>query len=121
MPLPDVKHLPGNLYRDMRFILNLKALNKFINTQHFKLEDLRTLLKIIDKDYFSATIDLKDAYFLLKIHPESRKYLRFILEDEYNTNMFEFSLLPFGLCTAPFIFTKLMNPIMKLLRSYGFL
>lgn len=105
----------------MRFILNLKALNMFIETQHFKLEDLRTVLNIISKDYFSATIDLKDAYFLIKIHPESRKYLRFILEDEYNTQMFEFNVLPFGLCTAPFIFTKLMKPIMKLLRSCGFL
>lgn len=47
----------------MRFILNLKSLNKFIDTKHFKIEDLRTALKLISKDYFMAKLDLKDAYF----------------------------------------------------------
>lgn len=101
----------------MRFILNLKELNKFMSTQHFKLEDLRTALKLMTKDCFMASLDLKDAYFLISIHPESRKYLRFIL----NGKLYEFNVLPFGICTAPYIFTKLMKPVMKLLRSCGFL
>lgn len=108
----------------MRFILNLKNLNKFINVKHFKLEDLRTVLKLVTKNSFMATIDLKDAYFLIKIHPNSRKYLRFILMDRSNSDskqMFEFNVLPFGICTAPYIFTKLMKPVIKLLRSCGFL
>lgn len=101
----------------MRFILNLKHLNKFITTQHFKLEDIRTALKLIMKDCYTATLDLKDAYFLIKIHPESRKYLRFCIDDK----MYEFHVLPFGICTAPYIFTKLMKPVIQLLRSCGYL
>lgn len=100
-----------------RFILNLKGLNKFINTQHFKLEDIRTALKLISKDCYVATLDLKDAYFLIKVHPNSRKYLRFF----FNDKLYEFNVVPFGLCTSPFIFTKLMKPVVKLLRACGYL
>lgn len=100
-----------------RFVLNLKKLNKFIDTDHFKIEDLRTALKLISKNCFMSTLDLKDAYFLVKIHPDSRKYLRFI----YNEEIFEFNVLPFGLCTAPYVFTKVMKPIIKLLRCKGHL
>lgn len=108
----------------MRFILNLKNLNKFIKTKHFKLEDLRTVVKLVTKNSYMSTIDLKDAYFLIRIQPRSRKYLRFILMDKADINskqMYEFNVLPFGLCTAPYIFTKLMKPVIKLLRSCGFL
>ncbi|CAH2223969.1 jg20374 [Pararge aegeria aegeria] len=35
--------------------------------------------------------------------------------------MYEFNVLPFGICTAPFMFTKLMKPVVKLLRSCGFI
>lgn len=101
----------------MRFILNLKKLNQFISTQHFKLEDLRTALKLVTKDCMMGTVDLKDAYFLLPIHKESRKYLRF----SFHGKMYEFQVLPFGLNTAPFVFTKLMKPVTKLLRTAGFL
>ncbi|KAI8419976.1 hypothetical protein MSG28_008581 [Choristoneura fumiferana] len=40
-------------------------LNKFLIPQHFKMEDLRTATQLISKDSYMATIDLKDAYFLV--------------------------------------------------------
>lgn len=101
----------------MRLILNLKKLNKFIDTSHFKLEDLRTAVKLISEDCFLATLDLKDAYFLLNVHKDSRQYLRFSFEGK----LYQFNVLPFGLNTAPYVFTKLMKPVVKLLRSAGYL
>lgn len=98
-----------------RFVLNLKNLNKFIKTDHFKMEDLRTVLKLITKDCFMSKIDLKDAYYFVKIHENSKKYLRF----QFDQKLYEFNVLPFGLCTAPYIFTKIMKPIVRLLRSAG--
>lgn len=101
----------------MRLILNLKNLNQYIDTTHFKLEDFRTAIKLISKGDFMAKIDLKDAYLLINIHKDSRKYLRFMWEDI----TYEFNVLPFGLNTAPYIFTKIMKPIAKLLRTCGYL
>lgn len=101
----------------MRFILNLKQLNRFIVTDHFKLEDFRTAIKLVTRNCYMSTIDIKDAYFFVKVGNKSRKYLRFV----WNDQLYEFNVLPFGLCTAPFVFTKIMKPVVKLLRSCGFL
>lgn len=96
----------------IRFILNLKKLNHYITAPHFKLEDYRTVLKLTTKTCFYTSIDLKDAYFLLPIHHEYRKYLRF----QFETTIYEFNCLPFGLNIGPYIFTKIMKPVVKQLR-----
>lgn len=88
----------------------------FINAPHFKLEDYRTVLKLITQNCFMAKVDLKDAYFSVPIDKEYRKFLRF----KYNNVLYEFKVLPFGLNIAPFIFTKLLKPIFHHLRSQGF-
>lgn len=101
----------------MRFVLNLKPLNDFIDTKHFKMEDLRTITKILSHGSYMATIDLKDAYYLVPMHQNSKKFLRFMWEKK----IFEFQCLPFGLCTAPWVFTKLMKPIASHFRSQGWM
>ena len=98
-----------------RFILNLKKLNKFIEAPHFKLEDIKTALKLITRGSYMATIDLKDSYFLVPIHRNYKKFLRF----EFENQTYEFNVLPFGLSTAPYVFTKLLKPVMQKLRSLG--
>lgn len=100
-----------------RFILNLKNLNKFIDPGHFKLEDFRTALKLVTKDCYMCTIDLKDACFSIPIHINYRKYLRF----QWDNKLYEFNVLPFGLSTAPYVFTEIMQPAIKLLRLCGYL
>lgn len=100
-----------------RFILNLKELNKFVKVNHFKMEDYRTALKLLYVDYYMCTIDIQDAYFLLSVDKNDRKMLRF----RWGPQLYEFNVLPFGLCTAPFVFTKLMKPILEYLRSSGLL
>lgn len=96
-----------------RFILNLKELNQFVVTPHFKMEDIRTAVRLIRKDTFLATIDLKDAYYMLPIYRPHRKYLRFL----FNGRLYQFTCLPFGLSSAPFTFTKLLKPVNEYLRS----
>lgn len=100
-----------------RFILNLKKLNKFIEAPHFKLEDIRTALKLVTRKCYMATIDLKDSYFLVPIHKKYKKYLRF----QFEGKLYEFNVLPFGLSTAPYAFTKLLKPVAQKLRSRGFM
>lgn len=98
-----------------RFILNLKNFNKHVNPPHFKLEDTRTVLRLIQKDCFLSSIDLKDAYFLVPMAAKHRKYLRFI----FNDTLYEFTCLPFGLSSAPHAFTKILKPVIKELRLKG--
>lgn len=58
-----------------RFILNLKALNNFLEPPHFKLEDFRTVFKLIYPNCYFTKLDLKDAYFMIPVHKNFRKYL----------------------------------------------
>lgn len=99
-----------------RFVLNLKKLNEFIQTTHFKLEDSRAVTNLISKNDFLAKLDLENAYFLILIDENSSKYLRFIFQGQY----FEFLCLPFGLNVAPYIFTKILKPIVTYLRKQGY-
>ena len=64
-----------------------------------------------------ATMDLKDAYFLIPIARSYKKYLRFCFKGK----LFQFNCLPFGLCTGPRVFTKLLKPLAHMLRSMGLL
>lgn len=100
-----------------RLVINLKTLNTYITAPHFKMEDIRSALHLISQNDYLAVVDQKDAYHRVPIHNEHRKYLRFI----WKMKVFEFTCLPFGINVAPFLFTKLMKPILGNLRAKGFL
>ena len=100
----------------MRFILNLKKLNKFITAPHFKIEDMKIALKLLTRSCFMTKIDLKDGYFLIPVHKKHKKYLRF----SFRGVLYEFNAIPFGLSTAPYLFTKLVKPVVAWLRQKGF-
>ena len=53
-----------------RFILNLEKLNEFIDTDHFKIENMKDVEKLLMPDSFMGKIDLKDTYFLINVHED---------------------------------------------------
>ena len=85
----------------VRTIINLKRLNQFIPYVHFKMDKLTDLKSLLRKNDFMVKIDLKDAYWSIPIHKDSRKFLRFMWEGQ----LYEFLVLAFGLGPAPRIFT----------------
>lgn len=62
-----------------------------------------------------CSLDLKDAYLSVSVTQEHRQYLRVI----WGGQMYEFTCLPFGLCSAPHTFKKLLRPVMAHLRRQG--
>ena len=93
--------------------VNLKALNRSTKRLHFKMEGL--LKDLLQKGDWMASIDLKDAYSSLPVAQKHRPLLRFM----WGGQLFQFQCLPFGLSTAPQVFTKVMKPVMPLLRQHG--
>lgn len=63
-----------------------------------------------------CSIDLQDAYHVIPIELKHRKYLRFVFEDK----LFQYTCVPFGLATAPRLFTKLLRPVAAKLRGDGY-
>ena len=70
---------------------------------------------LIRPNDFMVKIDLKDAYLTVPIRRDHRRFLRFRRGDD----LFEFTCLPFGLCSAPRAFTKLLKPALAWLRERG--
>uniref|UniRef100_H2ZV35 Reverse transcriptase domain-containing protein n=1 Tax=Latimeria chalumnae TaxID=7897 RepID=H2ZV35_LATCH len=58
-------------------VINLKALNEVVIYHHFKMEGTHLLKDALQSQDWMAHLDLKDAYFMIPIHPRDRKYLRF--------------------------------------------
>jgi ribonuclease HI len=100
-----------------RLVINLKPLNEYIEAPHFKMEDYRTACNVIRTNCYLASIDLKDAYYLIPVAEKHRKYLRF----RWKNQLYEYTCIPFGLNVAPRLYTKLMKPVISYLRSQGFL
>lgn len=98
-----------------RPVVNLKKLNEFIEYNHFKMENIETVLKSIKRNSYFVSFDLQNAYFSLAIHPSNRKYLKF----EWNEKLYKFNCLCFGLSCAPRVFTKLMKVIFAHIRRLG--
>ena len=98
-----------------RSVINLKALNVYVVAPHFKMESVRSVKGLIQKDDWLTKLDLKDAYLTVPVLPCHQKYLRFCWQGQ----MWQFAVLPFGLNSAPFIFTKLMKPVVATLRKLG--
>lgn len=100
---------------DLRPVINLRPLNKFIVQKHFKMESLQNAIHLIKEGDFMVTIDMKDAYFAIPIHTPHRKFLRFIWKNQ----VFQFAALPFGLSSAPRVFTKVLKPVIANMRERG--
>ena len=96
-----------------RPVVNLKPLNEHIISRHFKMESVRTAKSLLQRDDWLVKLDLKDAYLTVPMHQEHQKFLKF----RWQNQSWQFKVLPFGLSSAPYTFTKLMKPVVSLLRS----
>jgi len=99
----------------IRPILNLKQFNHCLRKARFKMNSLETIISVMDSGLWLASVDLKDAYFHIGIRKEHRKYLRFCWQGK----LYEYTVLPFGLSTAPRVFTKILAPVIEWLRRKG--
>ena len=98
-----------------RPVIDLKNLNAHIHAPHFHMFTTSSVLSSVEKGDYAFKIDLQDAYFHVPIHPSSRKYLRFAFENR----VYQFQLLPFGLNTAPQVFTRLGHTVTAYLHRQG--
>ena len=87
--------------RSWRPVINLKALNRHVITRHFNMESIRTVKGLMMKGDWLLKLDLKDAYLAVPVHQARREFLKF------------------GLSNAPYVYTKLLKPVVSTLRKLG--
>ena len=118
IPIYDVKFLSGVFLRPKqngkhRMIIDLSNLNEFIEKIHFKMDHLNSALEMVYTHCFFTSVDLQDAYYSVPIAPHHQSYLSFVWDEIY----YRFTVLPFGLSSAPRVFTKLLKPVLSTLRE----
>ena len=69
-----------------RPVLNLKSLNQFVVPHHFKMESIRTLEGVLQKDDWLLKLDLKDAYLSIPIHQNHQHFLNLDMAERFWTN-----------------------------------
>ena len=103
---------PGKKWRP---VIDLSVLNSFLQVPTFKMETAEIIRNSLTKGEWLVSIDLKDAYFHVPIHPASHHLLQFHVDKR----TYQFKALPFGLATAPLEFTRIVQEVKLVLQSRG--
>ena len=102
-----------------RLILDLRLVNEHLERVSVKYEDMRTALIFLKKGGFMFKFDIKSGYHHIDICTAHRDFLGFAWPVYGSLSFFRFRQLPFGLSSAPFLFTKVVRPLVKKWRSEG--
>jgi len=93
-----------------------RHVNQYLPKHAFRMETLqRERRALFERVRWGGTCDLSSAYHHVEMHPDSMPFLGF----EWAGEFYRFSVLPFGLCTAPWLFTKLISHCARFLCSPG--
>ena len=99
--------------KSFRLIVDLRPLNVNIQVPYFKNEGIDVVCdSLLPNDEF-VSIDLKDGFHHLSIHPEHRRYLGFQWKKQY----YVFNVLPFGCNVSPYYFNKTIRTVVQFLRQ----
>ena len=125
-----------------RFIHNTRHVNACVDEKHTKCK-LETLLRtrnMFMPNGFLVGSDYKSGYHCIYVHPEYRKYLAFALHVSELTPeatawlkqqfpqayyhkkrcfIFQYSVLPFGLCTSCKVFNTMISALVSFWRLCG--
>ncbi len=91
-----------------RFCVDYCALNKLTVKDSYPLPRIDESLDFLARGTFISTIDLARGYWQVAVAENSKPMTAFIS----HCGLFQFRVLPFGLCNAPTTFQRLMNSVL---------
>ena len=97
-----------------RPVIDLSLLTRFVDISHCRLVPIQSVLMSVRLGDWMASVVLREAYPQVPVHPESRRFLRFVAHG----CTYRFNALCFGLSTAPQVFPRVMAPVF-VLHSLG--
>ena len=98
-----------------RMCIDYRGVNRKLKMDVLPLPRLDELVEGSAGKGFYTTLDLKDAYYQLKLDASSRDLTSF----SDGTGLYRFKRLPFGLATSPAIFTRAMQEVLRPLVKHG--
>ena len=81
--------------------MNLRHVNRSLWKLKFTYEDLRVVMMLFEPGEWMFSFDLKSGYHHIDVAQKHRKYLG----GSWEGMLYRYVVLPFGLSSAPYVFT----------------
>ena len=91
-----------------RFCVDYLRLNSLTVKDAYPLPRIDDSLRLLGNQQWFSTMDLASGYWQVAMSPEAKKKAAFVT----NEGLFQFRVMPFGLCNAPATFERLMDRVL---------
>jgi hypothetical protein len=98
---------------EWRKVMDCRGLNKYIIDTTFQMEDHRTLALLLERRQYAVSIDIEKAYYHVPVNEQMQPYLAF----HYGEQFYRYLGMPFGVRSAPRVFTHIMRATMTEVRK----
>jgi hypothetical protein len=92
----------------MRFCVDYRKLNVITKKDNYPLPRVDESLNALGGSKYFSSMDLASGYWQIDMAEGDKEKTAFITRD----GLFEFNVMPFGLCNAPATFQRLMDMVM---------
>ncbi|UYV77011.1 hypothetical protein LAZ67_14002809, partial [Cordylochernes scorpioides] len=95
-----------------RFCVDYRHLNKITKKDVYPLPRIDDTLDCLRGASYSSSMDLRSGYWQIEVDEADREKTAFITPD----GLYEFKVMPFGLCNAPATFERMMDTLLRGLK-----
>lgn len=93
----------------IRFCVDYRKLNSVTVKDCFPLPRIDDILDQLSGNSWFTTLDLKSGYWQIKIREEDKEKTAFSI----GNGLWQFTVMPFGLCNAPATFERMMEEVLQ--------
>ena len=91
-----------------RFCVDYRWLNAMTIKDAYPLPRIDDSLRLLGNQQWFSTMDLASGYWQVAMSPEAKRKAAFVT----NEGLFQFRVMPFGLCNTPAMFERLMDHVL---------